>query len=99
MDPTCPLCHAAPDSMWHRLWECQHPDVVAYRDQLDPGLRRRAAAAGRASLLYGRGWMVHPADAWPREQYVDDMKFHVRSDEGAFHEVRSKNDNMIKLGG
>ena len=28
LDPTCPLCEAAPDSMWHRLWECQHPDVV-----------------------------------------------------------------------
>merc|ERR1712110_73712 len=86
LDSVCPLCGNHPDTMWHRLWKCDHPDVVAIRMDLDLALVRRATEAGPSSLLYTRGWMVHPADAWPRpsnwDQCFDDMRFEAMQPDG-----------------
>jgi hypothetical protein len=91
LDATCPLCGLAPDAMWHRLWMCSHSSAVDCRRSLPPGLVRRALAAGPACLLYARGWMVHPADVWPRpdswEQCGNNVQFRVRHDDGDFGDV------------
>ena len=88
LDPTCELCGTGPDTMWHRLWTCCHPQVVDRRNGLPAALVRRAREAGPSNSLYARGWMVHPADAWPRppslDQCRDDMQFRVRQSDGTF---------------
>jgi hypothetical protein len=91
LDSTCPLCETGPDTMWHRLWLCSHHEVVEHRNGLPAGLVQRALAAGPASSLYARGWMVHPADVWPRpaswEQCIEDVQFRERLSGGDFAEV------------
>jgi hypothetical protein len=73
IDPSCQLCGGMhPDTMWHRLWVCPHADVVELRNTLDLELVARAIRAGPDSLLYGRGWMLHPYDLWPRPCACDD---------------------------
>ena len=95
LDVTCPLCGAGPDTMWHRLWLCNWPEVVQQRDKLPVALVRRAREAGPASPLYARGWMVHPADAWPRpaniDQCLDNVRFRARQDKGDFADVLDAN--------
>jgi hypothetical protein len=91
LDPTCPLCSSGPDTMWHRLWQCSHPSVVDCRNALPRGLVQRALAAGPAAPLYARGWMVHPADVWPRpvswDQCCADVQFRARQNDGSFASV------------
>ena len=55
IDPTCLLCGTCTDTIWHRLWECDHPDAVDIREQVCKGLLVRARTAGLESLLYFGG--------------------------------------------
>ncbi len=44
--PTCALCGAAPDTIWHRTWECLADEVVKARAQV---VSRRMIADARAA--------------------------------------------------
>eukprot|EP00973_Karenia_brevis_P013927 1888833-Karenia_brevis.AAC.1 len=69
VDGICPLCHADRDTLFHRVWRCQHPSVKAAREEVAPDwLIRAASPDGTNGILYTRGILLHPADVWPRPQ-------------------------------
>lgn len=59
IDPVCPLCKEAQDSVFHRAWECpQRPG----RDHQQEEIGQAALAAGKDSWLYTRGFQPHEVD-------------------------------------
>ena len=65
-DALCELCQNGPDTLHHRLWVCQKPEVCAARDAIaKPWVIRAALAAGPTSSLYCRGMWDHPAQHLP----------------------------------
>ncbi len=63
----CPLCGMRGDDLRHRIWECQHPEVVAARISAAPAwLRDEVARRPRSQSRWCTGFMPHPGDVWPR---------------------------------
>ncbi len=63
----CPKCKAKGDTVRHRVYECQHPDVVAARQGVMPEwLRAEASRRPREEQLWVTGLIPHPGDRWPR---------------------------------
>ena len=60
----CDKCGTAPDTIHHRLWKCPAVDEERKASSTQ-ALRIAAEVAGEHSLLFNRGWMWHPSDAWP----------------------------------
>ena len=59
IDPVCPLCKVAEDSVFHRAWECpQRPG----KDNQQEEIGQAALAAGKDSWLYTRGFQPHVVD-------------------------------------
>ncbi len=63
----CPMCGCAGDTIRHRVWECQHADVVEARRRAAPAwlideVRRRP----RTQARWTTGVIPHPGDIWPR---------------------------------
>ena len=62
IDPTCQRCKVAHNTIFHRLYECNDPEVVRIReDPTHPTINKytleRARAAGPQDPLYTRGWV------------------------------------------
>ena len=56
VDPVCELCRAQPDSMFHRLWECQNEAAKLARKEIAPQrLIDEALALGPTSAVFCRG--------------------------------------------
>ena len=56
VDPFCELCKKHPDSMFHRIWECDCPDAVQARTSIaPPHLVREALARGPTCAAFTRG--------------------------------------------
>ena len=71
----CPLCGNQPDTVHHRLWTCNHPEVRALRDKLvGLTIRNTAKTAPPWSLIFTRGLMPHPEDFMRRPSEVMDVK-------------------------
>jgi len=63
----CPLCHAARDTVHHRLWWCTNADVVTARRRWAPDwLVAVARASDENDPLFNRGIDVHPAEDYPQ---------------------------------
>ena len=62
----CNKC-GQPDTLFHRLWECMDPVVVAERTAIaKSALVQLAKDAGPTSVLYTRGLIKDPDSAFPR---------------------------------
>jgi len=61
-DPYCPLCHAAPDSLKHRLFDCNHEDAVHARNQHKWAMKRLFDSRYTDQLFAYRSIWEHPAD-------------------------------------
>ena len=56
VDPVCDLCRDKPDTLFHRLWECECEAVSELRKQVLPvSLIREARRAGAGSAAFCRG--------------------------------------------
>ncbi len=76
IDDICPLCGARGDSVFHRVWECCHPDVEAARRKFAPRwMVEEANRRGRHDPLYLKGLFPHPGDEWPRPE--DQGRLHL----------------------
>ena len=66
--PLCPLCNCGlEDTIFHRAWECQHPDVVEARKRhAGQELIRQALEAGQSSALFTRALAEHPVHRMPQ---------------------------------
>ena len=63
---TSGLCSCgAPDTAWHRTWQCPHHDDARGR-AASLEVQRRAQEEGPSSLLFSLGILPHPADHLPR---------------------------------
>ncbi len=63
----CPMCGCAGDTLRHRIWECQHPDVVEARRRAAPQwLQEEVARRPRSQMRWVNGIFPHPGDVWPR---------------------------------
>eukprot|EP00959_Pyramimonas_sp_CCMP1952_P159790 3342033-Pyramimonas_sp.AAC.1 len=83
----CPFC-GCEDTIFHRLWECQHGPVAEARASLVDQDMIDAAVAAKASdehddlLVFTSGAFRHPADVYPRAlTEVDDGPFLVWHDD------------------
>ncbi len=60
----CPLCGAAGDTVFHRVWRC--PCTKEARSATAPEwLRKEAARADPNNVFWTTGVCPHPADTWP----------------------------------
>eukprot|EP00973_Karenia_brevis_P010640 1441459-Karenia_brevis.AAC.1 len=70
----CPLCNEQPDSMFHRLWQCNAVQeqrlAVATQELID-----EAIAAGPRSALFCRGLCDDMAEGLPRPPQQGGVKF------------------------
>ncbi len=74
----CPKCGRGPDTIYHRIWRCQHQDVVNAREAAAPPWLRREAenAEGAADAMFWvTGFIPHPGDEWPRPSQGNDALF------------------------
>ncbi len=63
----CPLCGKFGDTLHHRIWECEHPQVVAARrTAAPPWIMQEIARRPRNQALWVSGLIPHPGDDWPR---------------------------------
>ncbi len=62
-DPTCLLCKAARDDMFHRIWTCPAVEDKR-REVVPPWLLQEALRGEDRPLLFTRGWMPHPAGSF-----------------------------------
>ena len=78
----CPLCDCGKDdTIFHRAWECQHPDVVeARRRHAGQDLIRQALEAGPSSALFTRALAEHPCHRMP-QVLPQQMRFTYNSHE------------------
>ncbi len=67
VDDICPKCGCRGDTVRHRVWECQHADVVAARNRAAPRwLREEVARRPVSQTRWTNGLVPHPGDVWPR---------------------------------
>ncbi len=82
VDDVCPLCGARGDSIFHRVWECCHPEVEAARRKSAPDwMIDEAKRRGRHDPLYLKGLFPHPGDVWPRPEDQGRLHFYRAEDE------------------
>ena len=63
-DGTCPLC-GQQDTLFHRLWECQHPSVREARGEVVPWRTNRRVIADQDKDKWTLAVLPHPADHYP----------------------------------
>jgi hypothetical protein len=62
----CDLCGKGNDTLHHRLWHCDDPDVCAAREQVASSkIIEKAKAAGPSSALFSYALWSHPGDLFP----------------------------------
>ncbi len=67
VEDRCPLCGRLGDTLRHRIWECDNPEVAAARRKAAPAwLISEAARRPREQALWVGGLIPHPGDVWPR---------------------------------
>ncbi len=67
VDNLCPKCRRAPDTVRHRIWRCDHPEVVAVRNSVAPEwLQQEVARRPVEDTFWDTALFPHPADIWPR---------------------------------
>jgi len=74
IEVVCPLCGEPEDGVAHRLFRCQHPDVVAARQECLTPKQLRSLPRNRAeqdSLLWTRGIAPNPCSWWPKPAEAD----------------------------
>ena len=64
-DGTCPLCGEA-DSLYHRMWSCNHPDVKAAREAVTTPKALRRVWRDPDKDRWVTPALPHPADIAPR---------------------------------
>ena len=72
-DGKCPLCGGA-DSLFHRQWLCEHPEVVAVRSE---AIDQATIDAARSSVpsehwFWSRLMLAHPGESFPPPSPVTD---------------------------
>ena len=73
IDPTCELCGAAPDTVWHRIWLCKAPQCLAARAEAAPWwIVTKAKRAGPSSTVFSKGIFPHPEALVPRPYQESD---------------------------
>ena len=86
-DDLCPLCQAAPDSLMHRLWQCQcvQEQRLAACDTaiIDDALRVIASGSDREKVLFSRGIFLHPGDWVPRPCQEGKIVHSIAGDPGS----------------
>ena len=79
----CTLCHAEPDTEFHRWWECSAS--ATERDRLTSNAtRERALAAGSRSLLFSRGIVEHPDEIFPLPAAHVQQRIQVKQRDGTW---------------
>ncbi len=71
----CPKCRRARDTVYHRVWKCQHEDVVRAREAAAPSWLCREAEnlpGAATSVFWTTGFFPHPAEEWPGPSAGDD---------------------------
>ncbi len=63
----CPMCGCRGDTLHHRIWRCQHPEVIAARNRVAPRwLQAEVARRPATQSRWVTGFFPHPGDTWPR---------------------------------
>jgi len=84
----CPLCQTAQDSVFHRVWECTHPEAKEARDGIAPEWLQKKVAEDKGNPLWINGWMAHPI-GWPKAD--QEANSEVRDAEGTAVLIRDTN--------
>ncbi len=80
----CPLCRQHTDTIFNRIWKCQHRDAVAARDLSAPAWLQREVerTEGAADdIFWTTGFFAHPGDEWPRPRSTAEAEYEWRGDE------------------
>ncbi len=80
----CPLCGCGPDTMFHRIWKCQHAGAIAARDACAPTWLQREVdreIGAAANIFWVTGFIPHPGDIWPRPNLAADAQCEWIGDE------------------
>ncbi len=88
----CPLCGLGPDTIFHRIWRCQHAEAVAARNAAAPNWLQREAdreMGAATNLFWTTGFTPHPGDVWPRPNVGTDAAYEWRCDEQLLAEDRN----------
>ena len=82
-DTTCELCNDGNDTLYHRLWCCTAPAVVAVRKRTaSKKLIWAALRAGEDDPMFTHGVLPHPAEPGPGPQAQMKMEaWHIDGDE------------------
>ncbi len=67
VEDLCPKCGKRGDTVRHRVWECEHPDVARAREAVAPRwLREEMLRRPASQSRWVTGLVPHPGDVWPR---------------------------------
>ncbi len=67
VEDICPKCGKRGDTVRHRVWECEHPDVAEARKTVAPRwLREEMSRRPATQSRWVTGLVPHPGDIWPR---------------------------------
>ncbi len=82
VEDVCPKCGQRGDTLRHRVWECQSPDVAAARRSATPAwLRDEVARRPVSQLRWTKGMLPHPGDIWPRPSAVAEPQADYEGDD------------------
>ncbi len=92
----CAKCGKKGDTVFHRVWSCDDPEVVAARDRVAPRwLQEEAKRRGAGSALYTKGLFPNPADDWPRPTADAELHMYAAEDDEARREVPGDADATV----
>ncbi len=81
VDDVCDKCGMRGDTVHHRVWKCQHEEVVAARNRVAPRwLQEEACRRGQSDALYTKGLFPNPSDVWPRPCAEARLHLYVSAD-------------------
>ncbi len=81
VEDRCPLCGQKGDTIWHRVWECCHPQVADARRAAVPAwLIDEVARRPREHIFWTSGLLPHPGDTWPRPAANPTLDVEYRGD-------------------
>ena len=94
VDGLCCLCKAAPDTLRHRLWQCQHPDAVEARKAIPTSVVKEALDEDSPGSTCA--WDKSVANVWPEAAHKSKTTFGRWTEQSQSFNDREKWDEKLE---